>query len=124
MGSATFCVIVIYLTPFPISRWKARGVEHTRLFHRTRNLLYRFLDSSANICSMVVGKASTGHRVEVVKESHAWVPYCLDCDWVGSDSRLEELAVGDAHMHERGERHPWQAEEVVPWSPDMPMPRT
>jgi len=68
---------------------------------------------------MVVGKASTGHRVEVVKEGHGWVPYCLDCEWIGGDFQFRDPASKEARMHERGERQPWQAEKVIIWDPSI-----
>ncbi len=55
--------------------------------------------------------------------SHAWVAECEDCDWLGGDWSDEGLAIEDAEMHERGERHPWEPETVEPWTPSRhPVP--
>jgi len=65
------------------------------------------------------------HRAKIEKFSHAWVAVCEDCDWMGSDHPLDKSeARKDAQMHERGERRPWEAAELEPWTPSRhPIPQ-
>lgn len=49
--------------------------------------------------------------------SHGWVACCQDCEWLGGDYSRREGSAQEAEMHERGERHPWQAAEVTVWDP-------
>lgn len=56
------------------------------------------------------------HHAKAVRMSHAWVAECQDCKWLGGDQGDEASAARDAEMHERGESHPWEASEIVPWN--------